>query len=397
MLCSEIRTGQCGLLGVEPAKVERLLTAKLAKFVIGRNKIEFCVHTGLLSCLSARLRSLIEDSQAKEDYVHMEDVDDDVFLRFAQFAYCGSYAGFDAAEEDLQQNSARASTRGAIERQSDSTHSTDVPGLAGGTSCLFGQPLSKQNTSENAGEASPVLGLFGRPLKKQKTSENTGSENTGKATSLFGQRWDKQDTLKLPFSLASCTTTATDSVDDQAGCYHCSQDTLDVRVPSKRKQRPKACPCDFWKSKQPGKNQELTFNFMRTYAPGIKQGQNVGQVQSGPQSEHFKHVLIGHVRIWAFARRYAVGSLMDLTCANLVRELVYWVMSAQTFVPIFGELVRFVYGICTVEGDKLRLLVAQFAACVVGDISHLEGWHELLTEIPAFAVDLVHKLANRCL
>lgn len=70
-------------------------------------------------------------------------------------------------------------------------------------------------------------------------------------------------------------------------------------------------------------------------------------------------------------------------------------MSAQTFVPIFRELIRFVYGTCTVEGDKPRLLVAQFAACIVRDISHLEGWHELLTEIPAFTVDLVHKLANR--
>ncbi|KAH7129640.1 hypothetical protein B0J13DRAFT_453481, partial [Dactylonectria estremocensis] len=325
----------------------RLLTAKLAKFVIGRNKIEFCVHTGLLSCLSARLRSLIEDSQVGEAYVHLEDVDDDVFLRFAQFAYCGSYAGF-------------------------------------------------ENTSENADEVSPVLGLFGRPLKKQKTSENTVSENAGKATFSFGQPWDKQDTLKLPFSLASCTTTATDSVDDQARCYYCSQDTSDMRVPSKRKHGLKACPCEVRKPRHPRKNQELRSNFMRTYAPGINLGQNVGQVQSGPQSEHFKHVLIGHVRIWAFARRYAVGSLMDLTCANLVRELVYWVMSVRTFVPVFGELVRFVYGGCTVEGDKLRLLVAQFAACVVEDISHLEGWYELLTEIPAFAVDLVRKLANRC-
>lgn len=270
----------------------RLLTAKLVKFVIGRNKIELCVYIGLLLCLSTRLHSLIEDSQAEEDCIHLEDIDNDIFLHFAQFAYCRSYAGFNAAEEDLQQNSARASTRGAIKRQSDSTHLTDIPSLAGGTSCLFGQPLNKQSTSENSGEASPVLRIFGHPLKKQKTSENTS-----KATSLFGQRWDKQDTLKLPYSLASCTTAATDSVDNQAGCYYCSHNTLDIRVPSKRKQHPKACPYDFWKSKQPRKNQELTFNFIRIYAPGIKQGQNARQVQSDPQSEHFKYELIGHIRI----------------------------------------------------------------------------------------------------
>lgn len=87
---------------------------------------------------------------------------------------------------------------------------------------------------------------------------------------------------------------------------------------------------------------------------------------------------------------------MELACENLIRELVYWVMSEHTFVPIFGELVRFVYGSCTVEGDKLRHVMAQFAACIIEDVCLLEGWHKLMTEVPSFAVDMVCKLADRC-
>ena len=72
---------------------------------------------------------------------------------------------------------------------------------------------------------------------------------------------------------------------------------------------------------------------------------------------------------------------MDLAYENLLQNLVHWVMSTQTFVPIYGELICFVYGSC-MDGDKLRLVMAHFAACVVEDESHLEGcWNSLEIEI----------------
>ncbi|KAJ4200797.1 hypothetical protein NW759_015823 [Fusarium solani] len=372
MLHSDSLPGQFGLPGIKPAQVEQVLTTKVTKFAIGDRKIEFSIHSGLISALSTRLHSLIQASQAdgsKEDCVSFEDVDDDVFSRFVQFAYCGSYAGFDPAGEDLRERSSRASTTDAT----GSTKSIDGP--------------DSLPTGINTGGRSSGFGLFGfghwdKPIFGQTSMiQSTGgppeqlSERQGTAR-VFGQSLDRSYLLGLPYSLASWTTTATDE--------YCSQVKSQGRVP---------CNCELRKPGRRGKKQEYMSNFMRTYVPVTDLWQNVRQSRSDPRSEHFKYILIGHVRVWAFARRFAVGPLMGLSCINLARELVYWVMSVQTFMPIFGELVRFIYGSC--EGDKLRLLVAQFATCVVEDVSHLEGWDELLTEVPAFAVDLVRELADR--
>ncbi|KAK7398513.1 hypothetical protein QQX98_012106 [Neonectria punicea] len=380
MLYSDGLPGQFGLPGIKPAQVEQILTTKVTKFVIGGREIEFSVHSGLISALSTRLHSLIEVSQAegsKEDCISFEDVDDDVFSRFVQFAYCGSYAGFDLAGEDLRERSSRASTMDAT----GSTKSIDVPdslptGInTGGASSGFGLLGFGHWDKPIFGQTSVIQstgGPFEQPSKRQGTAR------------VFGQSLDRRNSLGLPYSLASWTTTTTDWADTQASCEYCSQVKSHGRVPCNRELR---------KPGHRGKKQECVSNFMRTYVPVTDLWQNVRQSRSDPRSEHFKYILIGHVRVWAFARRFAVESLMDLSCINLARELAYWVMSVQTFVPIFGELVRFIYGSC--EGEKLRLLVAQFAACVVEDVSQLEGWDELLTEVPAFAVGLVRELADR--
>ncbi|RSL64174.1 hypothetical protein CEP51_013192 [Fusarium floridanum] len=372
MLHSDNLPGQFGLPGIKPAQVEQVLTTQVTKFAIGGRKIEFSIHSGLISALSTRLHSLIQTSQAdgsKEDCVPFEDVDDDVFSRFVQFAYCGSYAGFDPAGEDLRERSSGASTMDAT----GSTKSIDDPdslptGInTGGRSSGFGLFNFGYWDKPIFGQTSVIQPTGGPP---EQLSERQGT------TRVFGQSLDRSHLLGLPYSLASWTTTATDE--------YCSQVKSQGRV---------SCNCELRKPRRHGKKQEYVSKFMRAYVPVTDLWQNVRQSRPDPRSEHFKYILIGHVRVWAFARRFAVEPLMGLSCINLARELVYWVMSVQTFMPIFGELVRFIYGSC--EGGKLRLLVAQFATCVVEDVSHLEGWDELLTEVPAFAVGLVRELADR--
>lgn len=86
---------------------------------------------------------------------------------------------------------------------------------------------------------------------------------------------------------------------------------------------------------------------------------------------------------------------MHLSCKLLVRELAQWTVSESTFVPVFGALVRYVYNHLTEEGYPIRQLVAQFATCVVEDISGLEGWSSLLSEVPRFATDLISEMTMR--
>ena len=103
---------------------------------------------------------------------------------------------------------------------------------------------------------------------------------------------------------------------------------------------------------------------------------------------------IGHARIWVFARRFGIASLTDLAFTQLAHELTEWTIWPSAFVPRFGGLVRYVYGNCTTGESQLRQLVAHFAACVVEDVSGLEGWSALLKEVPHFAVDLVEQMTK---
>ncbi|EXL41494.1 hypothetical protein FOCG_16298 [Fusarium oxysporum f. sp. radicis-lycopersici 26381] len=378
MLSSEIRLNASGLLAVGPAKVEQFLTPELVKFVIGSKKTEFNLHLSLVSFLSTRLCRLIENSR---QCIYLKDVDEDVFSRFSQFVYSGSYVGFGFGGRDVSRLSDKDTEAGIARQSSSKVLSNTEDSLLGNegaheppSSCpdslttskphsLFGSSLVRSNDGAS-------LGLFGQPLRS--TTPNP-----------------KPSPMKLPFSFVSCANAITTNV----SCAYCSQDASKVRVPSKRKQIPAMCSCEL--PEQIGNKQQFISDFIRTHIPTAKPRQSM-QTKITPHVEDFKHVLIGHVRLCNFAQEYAVSSLMDLACENLVWELVHWVMSERTFVPIFGGLIRFVYSSCHIQGGKLRRILANFAACVLEDVCLLEGWHELITEVPSFAVDMVCKLADRC-
>ncbi|KAH8768422.1 hypothetical protein F5883DRAFT_554555 [Diaporthe sp. PMI_573] len=122
--------------------------------------------------------------------------------------------------------------------------------------------------------------------------------------------------------------------------------------------------------------------------------QNIWQTKQGSRRESFEHVFIGHAGIWILADRYAISPLMDLACSYLVHELSQWTISTSAFVPEFARFVRYVYS-RTVPGCQLRLLLAQFAACAVEDVSGLEGWSALVNETPGFGADLIYQMTNR--
>ncbi|KAJ4248086.1 hypothetical protein NW762_012856 [Fusarium torreyae] len=85
------------------------------------------------------------------------------------------------------------------------------------------------------------------------------------------------------------------------------------------------------------------------------------------------------------------------SCVAAMRDYSSCICSdPNPFMPILGELVRFVYDRCTIDGDSLRHVLAQFAACMFEDVRYLGGWHELITEVPSFAVDTFRKLTDRC-
>ncbi|KAK9444609.1 nucleoporin FG repeat region domain-containing protein [Metarhizium brunneum] len=103
---------------------------------------------------------------------------------------------------------------------------------------------------------------------------------------------------------------------------------------------------------------------------------------------------LSHCRMWHFAYTYAIPTLMDYACSQLALGLAHFVIRATLFVPVFKRLVQFVYKECDTRDSSLRLLIAGFAACVIEDVSRLEGWRGLLTDVPAFKADLGNELLH---
>lgn len=105
-------------------------------------------------------------------------------------------------------------------------------------------------------------------------------------------------------------------------------------------------------------------------------------------------VLLGHAKTWVFANAYAISTLMSHAHSHLAHELAHWTISPATFLYELGGLVQYIYD-QTVTRSQLRLLIVEFVACVVEDVSNLEGWPTLLKDVPDFAADLLDQMTNR--
>jgi hypothetical protein len=71
----------------------KILQSKIFLFQIGPEKREFCVYSEAIAQLSPALNTLMtgEMIEAKLGHVHWEDIDEDTFCRFCEFAYFKDY------------------------------------------------------------------------------------------------------------------------------------------------------------------------------------------------------------------------------------------------------------------------------------------------------------------
>ncbi|KAI3326629.1 hypothetical protein HD806DRAFT_412263 [Xylariaceae sp. AK1471] len=335
----------CSLLSMSPDKFQRHLATKPIKFIVGSDKVEFYIHGAFLSRLSTPLGSLVDGgiNASLEACVTWEDVDKDVFLRFAQFAYTDNYASFAPVDK---YDPAR---------------------------CFEGATRPMANTIE--------------------PDRNSPRESAFSAADTIVQPVNVEDAFKLPYSLMSYKMIA-----DRTHSLYCKYSRAS-RV-SRLEYYAMACDCSAKGEGSPSKKKQ---DYISTFI--AKQGdlahddsvdgwQNVWQTKQVSQTKSFEYVFTGHAGVGALAERCGIASLVDLACSYLVYELSQWTISTSVFVPEFGGLVRYVYG-HTAQGCRLRLLVAQFAACVVEDVCGLEGWSALLHDMPDFVTDLVNQLTSR--
>ena len=338
---------------------------------MGHDRAEFYIHRGFVSRLSTQLNALVNSwvEEPLEGCVTWEDVDTDVFSRFAQFLYTGTYPGFAPAENE--------NTSGQSEEAN-----TPVTNA--------GQELSDRgNPTFLTGATTEPTSLFGR--------DAFGSSATTERASLFGnsplseaiRKVDNTDPFKLPYSLRSYEWAAAERVNG----VHATQ--CKFNKPSSRGTKRKidalACDCTPGGGSPFERKRDFISAFLTKQGDNIcrfTHCQDIRQIKPTTQTKIFEQVFVGHVKIWALATRYSIDSLADLSCAKLAYELAHWTISESAFITEFGGLVHCVYSDRTTAGCQLQRLVAEFAACVVEDVCGLEGWSALLNEVPDFAAAL---------
>ncbi|KAM5357288.1 hypothetical protein ACJZ2D_016425 [Fusarium nematophilum] len=220
--------GWRGLLSITPDQLERLTATKPLRFIVGHNKTEFTIHTSLLPPLSAPLTALArgELKKSPDCYVTLEEIGEDVFLRFMQFLYTGTYMSFqrDEKEEPSKQVEAVSQMTASIsEELSDQTVQETPMGLDQSpcppcatsstihrgsskdsshcTTLFDGGQVSDQESlskplSQALGTPTTTGGLFGG-LKQQQPSTSLFGSGVGTTGGLFGGSKQQQPSYSL--------------------------------------------------------------------------------------------------------------------------------------------------------------------------------------------------------
>ena len=336
---------------------------------------EFLIHKGILGCLSPPFNAMINGQmkEAVEGYVVWDDVQEDIFMRFAQFIYTGSYVKFSPVVvtdslPDIPDPTAKSGDKSSEELVAKKPRVEEVAEV---TSLFDFTTVAAGDVLENFDFDS----FLAVPDEK-----------------------DKSNSMKLPYSLAGYKTSTTSWLSNPcqwANCKHQMQ-SRPTGSSSKRKmdQIPGGCP-GHPEITPIKKKRELIQSFM-IRGHGFHPEQETSSLWPDLPSStpSFEPVFLGHARLWVFADRYAIIPLMELASARLVHVLANWTMFSSAFIADFGGVARYVYG-NTMTGSKLRLVLAHFAACVVEDVQLLEGWPLLLNDVPDFGVDLVNQMTQR--
>ncbi|KIY03072.1 uncharacterized protein Z520_01539 [Fonsecaea multimorphosa CBS 102226] len=109
-----------------------------------------------------------------------------------------------------------------------------------------------------------------------------------------------------------------------------------------------------------------------------------------PPSESLTETLLSQARLYVFADRYVVESLKALVLYKMRRTLASLKLFFERVPEVFG-LVQYVYE-NTREGDDLRLLLTQFAACVIPVLLQHPDWDRFIREQRTFTWDLLQHL-----
>ena len=99
----------CTFWGVALTQDDSVMDSKLFRFVVGPNERVFTVHSGALLPLGRYFQALIggEMKESHEGQVEWDDIDEDTFMAFSQYAYMSDYSTPDTASSSSESEESR--------------------------------------------------------------------------------------------------------------------------------------------------------------------------------------------------------------------------------------------------------------------------------------------------
>jgi len=287
--------------------------------------------------LNYRINGRMGEAQTRS--ATLEDVDEETFVRFCQFAYTGDYAvpSFATVENAIISSEIVVARNGQACSRPDLVD--PVPDDA-----EFVQSATHEYPAEAAVEVAPEVqwGSWGHPKKSKKSKRPRGE-----FSNLRGSDSDREATTSKKVRL---------------------RQSFDNKVYS-----------------LPESQQQLTHEC--TPRPN-----------SSPE-EDYTTVFLGHASLYVFAKKYGVESLRALTLNKLHNTLVTFTL----YPARIGDIVKLISYTYSSEHtpdhedrvDDLRALVVHYVACEVDTIGESELFLSLLEEGGPFVRDFWRKVKDR--
>ncbi|KAI9783313.1 MAG: hypothetical protein M1816_001411 [Peltula sp. TS41687] len=315
---------------------KRIISSNPFKFLVGSERKLFTVHAALITHHSEALGALLGGGmrEAKEGCALLEEVDEDTFVRFIQYAYTGDYI---AAYPEILLSPSLIGNTGS----DTPTHKQICP-----------TPPEAGDVAADAVADAPVEETIFAEL------DESSSPATTSPWAVFGNRDKKKHKSKWH------------TIIDHDNSFG------EVNSTTRSKKS------ELW----------ATFE-NKTYPISVSAFQ---PRENGESCEDYTEVFLCHARLYVFADKYLIRPLQDLCLHKLQRTLAKFTLYEERVGDIV-ELMRYVYSVGDGSDsmDGLRSLLAHYAACVVEDLARSNKFELLLEEPGCLARDLFRYMLKR--
>ncbi|KAK3352728.1 hypothetical protein B0T25DRAFT_542642 [Lasiosphaeria hispida] len=332
---------------------ESFLTSKPFKIIVGPEKKEFHIHSGLLSQQSEPLNVLVNGpmKEATRQQIEWPDIDVSTFVRFSQWAYSGNYTN----------PGPLITTDESKDGQIETLQVGDQPKIIDSGEELFASP------SKN------LKGRKGHKGKNLKAATPSPIAPVGPFSLVSWPGVEVEIQVEHNNVWGGCPTTRVEipkhSVRD---CAYCGMNPIKMgkKIASMRA---------FVESADYPPPQDIV-----AYRP-----------QPNGSCEDYSDTMLCHASLYVLGDQYNITLLQQLALHKLHTTLQHFVLHPARLDAI-PKLVNYVWN-NTMPTDKLRNLVLTYCACIAEDlIKYFPAEFESLVEdIPEFASGLMANILLR--